>query len=91
MPDTIELHGLFPPFAARIREEDIEAAVARLQQLKKGTVKETVDTIPSDWQVPAVVRRKLIELIVRRAAYVAETIPKAIAQKCWPDKLFDIG
>ena len=60
-----------------------------MQELSETTVKECVELIPADWQVDARARAALVELICRRAAFVADTILNPIAQQCWPGKLFD--
>jgi hypothetical protein len=85
------LYGLFPAFVPRIREEIVEAAIARLQQLKKKDAVEVVDSIPDEWEIRAEPRRKLTELIVGRASFVAWTILPALGRQCWPGSFYDPG
>jgi hypothetical protein len=48
-----------------------------------------VATIPDEWQLGTNARAVLVESIIRRAEYVAETTLEKIARACWPDRLFD--
>jgi hypothetical protein len=83
------LYGLFPGFIPKVRQNEVETALGRLHQLREATVKECVAKIPPDWEVAAGAREALIELIVRRATFVADTILPAIAEECWPGRLFE--
>ncbi len=83
------LYGLFPAFRDSIRQVRLEPAIARLREVNENSVKECVAQIPTDWQVTADARRALVELIYRRAAFVADTILTPLAEQCWPGRLFD--
>jgi hypothetical protein len=83
------LYGLFPPFRPLVREEAVLAAIDRLQEIKEPFVAGVVNSIPSDWEVGPEARAALTELIVRRAAEVADRVLAKIGQACWPGQLFD--
>ena len=82
-------YGAFPAFLPRVRQQDVEAAIKRLQELDDDTVRKVVGSIPAEWEVGVAGRKALIELISRRATFVADTILREIGAACWPDKLFD--
>lgn len=84
-----QLFGLFPAFVDFVRQEHVDAAVADLRQLDEALVREIADGIPSEWEVDLSAKAFLVDLIVRRAAYVAEHVGEMIAARCWPDRLFD--
>ena len=83
------LYGLFPGFIPHVRQRAVEDAIARLRDVRLDKIEGIVDSIPPEWDVSTAARRALKELIVGRAAFVAETILESIRRKCWPDQLFD--
>jgi hypothetical protein len=83
------LYGLFPGFVPKVRQEDVDASIDRLSKLNESFVAEIVSSIPADWQVAEPARIALIELICRRASFVVDNVPAAIARVCWPGQLFD--
>ncbi len=85
------LYGLFPGFVPKIRQQDIEAGIARLRELDQAVVAEIVDTIPDDWDVKNSVKAALVELICRRAEFVADGMLAKVAAVAWPGQLFDTG
>lgn len=85
------LYGLFPAFRSRVREEEVLLAIARLRELNHRAVEAIVNDIPADWEVPIAGKRALVELICRRAEFVAENVLDRIGRACWPERLFDVG
>jgi hypothetical protein len=83
------LYGLFPGFVPHVRQQDVEAAISRINEVTKQTVSGIVATIPADWEVKKGARDALIELICRRAEFVAENFPSQISKLAWPGQLFD--
>ena len=68
------VYGLFPAFAGRLRQDMIDRCVERLRSVTPELAAKIVDTIPSDWEVAASARAALVELISRRAPFVADNI-----------------
>lgn len=83
------LYGLFPGFRSLVRQADVEAAIDRLRELEVEVVRPIVDTIPDEWKVDVKAKDSLVQFVVRRAEFAAETILDTIAKECWPDQLFD--
>ena len=81
------LYGLFPAFVPKVREDEVSTGIARLRELNQGTVEDIVNGIPADWEVPAAGKRALVELICRRAEFVAENALDRIGRACWPERL----
>ncbi len=74
------VYGLFPEFAAYLGKADMQAACARLAAVPKDRIVAAIETIPQEWEVAGNVRKAWMELLVQRAAYVAETL----VQKVFP-------
>jgi hypothetical protein len=85
------LYGLFPGFVPFVRQQDVEAAISRLHQVTRQVVSGMVASIPRDWEVEEAARDALIELICRRAEFVAENVVAQVANVVWPGQLFDNG
>jgi len=83
------LYGLFPEFVGLIREEATEQSIVRLREFRQEVISPLVDAIPTAWDVDATARSALIEMVSRRANYVADTIHEKLKEQCWPEKLFD--
>lgn len=83
------LYGLFPAFKPLVHQQDVEAAIDRLGQVTLDVVRPIVDVIPTEWEVDAGARDKLVDLIVQRAAFVADTVLETVGKQCWPNRLFD--
>ena len=81
--DTIKdgrIFGLFPEFRGFLTPEAVVQAAADLNGIAPQIVKELAQRIPKEWDVSPAAMDALIDLIVRRAAYVAETIESHL----WP-------
>jgi hypothetical protein len=85
------LYGLFPGFIPKVREDEVDAAIGRLRELQETFVAGVVATIPADWEVKEAARKALVELICRRAEFVAGNVLAKVAKACWPGQLFDNG
>lgn len=84
------VYGLFPSFVSFIREDLVRAAAERLGTLDPTVVRGIVDSIPPEWDVSPAARTALAELIVRRAAFVRDTVSEALAPVCWPQGRLDL-
>ncbi|WP_166822573.1 HipA family kinase [Thalassoroseus pseudoceratinae] len=82
------LYGLFPGFRNLVLQEDVEAAIAKLNELNVETVRPIAEDLPNEWEVDDRAKDALIDLIVRRADFVAGIILGLIARQCWPSRLF---
>lgn len=85
------LYGLFPGFVPKVRGDEVDAAIARLHQLEETFVAAVVATVPADWEVKEPARKALVDLICRRAEFVAGNVLDKVAKNCWPGQLFDSG
>ena len=83
------LFGLFPRFRGFVRQPDVEAAMEKLNEVTAETVRSMVEDLPDEWEVDDNAKGALVELVVRRAAFVADTVLERIGRECWPDRLFD--
>lgn len=83
------LYGLFPAFKPLVHQQDVEEAIDRLGQVTIDVVRPMVETIPREWEVDTRAREKLVDFVVQRAAFVAESVLETVGKQCWPDRLFD--
>ena len=88
--DRIELvrdprvYGLFPSFVPFMRRDRVQLAAERLKAISVPIVRDIVSEIPDAWQVEPRARTALVNLVVDRAAYVAEHIVASLRPACWP-------
>lgn len=77
-----KIYGLFPEFRGFVDQHPQTAnkTVIRLKSVDKQFVSAIVKSIPKEWDVPKAASNALIDLIIGRAQYVAETIE----EKLWP-------
>jgi hypothetical protein len=80
---------LFPEFVPHIRESAVDASIRQLRDVNREQADRIVGEIPVEWEIGPAIRNGIIDFLVVRAQYVAETIAKLIASKCWPDRFFD--
>ena len=66
------IYGLFPEFGRFLRRDIIQASTADLKALSFESVRQIAASIPREWDVDTPTRDALMELICRRARYVAE-------------------
>lgn len=81
--DTIKddrLFGVFPEFRRYLRKTAVRHAANDLRSITSAVVRTMIQRVPDEWEVTQVVRDALVDLVVGRAAYVAETIESRI----WP-------
>lgn len=74
------LYGLFPEFKTRLRQRVIDESCRRLGEMDQETARAIVDTVPQEWEVSTEVRRAWVELICRRAEFVADNFRDWIKQ-----------
>ncbi len=75
--DCIEdeaIYGLFPPFRTFMNEHALQAACNRLSGIGRADIEPIVRAVPQAWGIPDDVRAAWIELIERRAQFVARTV-----------------
>ena len=81
--DTIRdsrVFGLFPEFRNFLNRDTVREAVADLKKITNVPVAKMTEHVPKEWEVTREAMDAVIELIVGRAAYVADTIESRI----WP-------
>ena len=79
--------GLFPEFRKLLNRNVVQDSAARLSKLERTFVASTMHDIPSSWEVNKEVQEAWVNLIMRRASFVADTIEA----KLWPQKPLDYG
>ena len=70
--------GYSPSFKSRLDAKEVLKAVNRLKTIQESEVKAHLATLPPAWEVNAAVKDAWCSLIVRRAAFVADTIVKPL-------------
>jgi hypothetical protein len=69
------VYGAFPEFSTFVTPAVVSAGAAKLRTIDRQVVQDIVNSLPSDWEVPTSVRAALVEFVVDRAAFVADTLP----------------
>ncbi|MBX3416573.1 MAG: hypothetical protein KF851_03140 [Pirellulaceae bacterium] len=72
------LYGLFPEFKGKLRQNIIGECCSRLREMDEETASAIVATVPVEWQVTEESRRAWVDLICRRAIFVADHVEKWI-------------
>jgi hypothetical protein len=67
-------YGLFPAFVPRIDPGELAWSASQLRRLPADLVRGIVRELPAEWDVSAVARDALADLVIRRAAYLAHRI-----------------
>lgn len=67
--------GLFPEFRSRLRAETLDACRSRLTQMNPEIARDVISTVPTEWEVSDATRSAWVELVSRRAAFVADALP----------------
>ena len=78
------LFGLFPEFRPFRDPAQARQAAQDLGGIDRGTVVQIVQTIPNEWEVGDEAQDALVDLILERAAFVADTIEGRL----WPERKF---
>jgi hypothetical protein len=78
------IFGLFPEFRRFLNRDDLLQAIADLRRIRQRDLVEMTTGIPNEWDVSPGVTDSLVELLLRRATYVADTIENNI----WPQREF---
>lgn len=68
------VYGLFPEFRKKITKDAIRHFASILGELTRPDIEDAVGLIPQEWQLEPNVRSALIDYLVRRAKFVAESI-----------------
>jgi len=74
--------GLFPEFREFLSQDRVALAVRRLRQIDRATVGRMTQTIPREWDVNTDVQEALVDLILSRAEFVADSIEARL----WPQR-----
>jgi hypothetical protein len=72
--------GLFPAFRTFLDRRAIIEVAANLRTVKKAEVNQMIRRIPDQWKVGEELRQAIVDLVVQRAEFVAQTIDTRI----WP-------
>jgi len=83
--DTIRdprLFGLFPEFKRFLDRKEVELVVRDMSRISETIVTDFMNQVPPEWEVTKEASEALVELVVARAAYVAETVVRRI----WPQR-----
>jgi hypothetical protein len=80
-------YGLFPEFWPHLSRDVMREAVRTLRAVTQVEVRQIVEGIPREWEVPQPVRDALVEFLCRRAVFVADHIEGWI----WPQREFDFA
>lgn len=68
------VYGLFPAFRRKLTREAIRHFASILGKVSRPDLEEAVGLIPREWQLEPNVRSALVNYLVNRAAFVAESI-----------------
>ena len=66
--------GLFPDFRKRIKRDAVRQFASTIRAVSRTQIADAVALVPGEWYLSRDVRDALIDFLVRRAEYVAETI-----------------
>ncbi|MCC7085431.1 MAG: hypothetical protein IT427_10530 [Pirellulales bacterium] len=77
--------GAFAEFWPLLTQDDVMLAVQALRSVNQTVADNATARIPGEWDLSEKVRQALAEFIVRRAAFVSDTI----FGKLWPQAKFD--
>lgn len=85
------VYGLFPEFIPQVRagRDTVMRGAELLRRLNSADCDVIVDSIPTEWEVSAGVRKALARLVYERARFVADNIIDRLAPSCWPQQDFD--
>ena len=73
--------GLFPEFREFLKPDVVSQATADLKLITSEVVTEMTKLIPKEWDVKREALDALVDLVVGRATFVAETITSRICRK----------
>lgn len=72
------VYGLFPEFRKRLSPSTIKTSIARLHEMDAATAEAMIATVPAEWEVSASAREAWRDLILRRAACLADNVKEWI-------------
>jgi|GEM_PF-276770 len=79
--------GLFPEFQKYLNRVRIQQAAKDLRRILRTDVARITDGVPKEWEMKTDARDALIDLVVGRAMFVADTIESQL----WPQRDLDFG
>jgi hypothetical protein len=79
------LFGLFPEFRKLLDRAQVKQAVSDLRRVDRAEVVRMTQDVPKEWEVSGEALDALADLVVGRAAYVADTIESQL----WPQQELD--
>jgi hypothetical protein len=82
--------GLFPGFIEFMDRAEVERGCDRLRDFNVETLNGITASVPTEWQVPAPALEALAELLLRRAARVADGMLNWLIPHCWPQTSLDL-
>ena len=68
------IFGLFPEFEPYLDVDAFRRTSARLASVTKAQLEPMIDSIPGEWELPQNIRMAWLEMLTRRASYVADTL-----------------
>jgi|SRR5262245_42535521 len=83
----LRIFGLFPAFRGFLDRAQVHQATEDLRRLDRTDVVRMTQQVPKEWDVTKAAMDALVDLIVGRAVYVAETIGNGL----WPQRDLDFG
>ncbi|MEQ1828087.1 MAG: HipA family kinase [Pirellula sp.] len=87
-----DVFGLFPEFRKRINRTSIRHFASNVGKLARTEIDDVVSLVPTQWHLDQAVRTALVDFLVDRAAFVADTIEvRLFDPPQLPMNLFDGG
>ena len=72
------LFGVFPAFRSFVEREVVVASSASLRNFDRQTAKTIIESVPQEWDLDREVRSALLDFLVRRAEFVADTVERRL-------------
>ena len=72
------IFGLFPEFRDLLDKDAVHTMCQQMAALKSDVVEDIVYTIPSSWSVSSEAKQSLIQFVLQRANYLADTIEERL-------------
>jgi hypothetical protein len=72
------IFGLFPEFGPLLRKLDLELACDMLSEVMASELEPIVEAVPQEWEVPPATRLAWLDMLVRRAGYVAGSLVEKV-------------
>lgn len=72
------IFGLFPEFRPFLDKETVHAMCEQLSVIERDVIEDIVHLIPHAWSVSAEAKQALVQFILQRAAYLADTFEESL-------------